>query len=116
MDVKKFYEETGGRYADALAIMMNDMMIARLLGKFLSGDAVPQLISLYEKKDYRGVFAASHSLKGVAGNLALTPIFDLACAITEATRNSDDVNLDKEITELGRVHELIRQKYKEHIA
>lgn len=111
MDVKKFYEEIGGSYSNAVAIMMNDALIARMLSKFIGGNAVEQLISSYEAKDYRAVFAASHSLKGVAGNLALTPIFDLASSITEATRNDDGIDLDKEIDELKKAYGLVKEKY-----
>ena len=72
MDVKGFYTEIGGSYKDALAIMMNDMLISRMLAKFINGDSVPQMISQYEQKDYRALFASSHSLKGVAGNFGDT--------------------------------------------
>jgi HPt (histidine-containing phosphotransfer) domain-containing protein len=116
MDVKKFYEEIGGSYQDALNIMMNDALISRMLTKFIAGDSVDKLLAAYEAKDYRAVFAASHALKGVAGNLALSPIFQLASKITEATRNEDGVNLDAEFAELKKTYELIKAKHKEHIA
>lgn len=116
MNVKQFYEDIQGNYTNALGIMMNDMLIAKMVTKFINGGYIEQLISLYEQKDYRALFAASHSLKGVAGNLALTPIFELASFITEATRNSDDVNLDKEIADLKDKYALIKDKYQQYIA
>lgn len=116
MNVKQFYIDTHGNYENALAIMMNDALISRMLTKFMSNNSYEQIISLYEQKDFRGLFAASHSFKGVTGNLALTPLFELASTITEATRNSDDVNLDKEIEELKSAYDLINKKYKEYIA
>lgn len=116
MDVKKFYEEIGGSYGNAVSIMMNDALISRMLSKFMAANAYEQIVTAYENKDYRAVFASSHSFKGVAGNLALTPLFDLASTITEATRNSDDVNLDKEIAELKKAYALIEEKYQQYIA
>lgn len=116
MNVKQFYIDIGGNYNDALAIMMNDVLIARMLTKFINGNSCEEMVALYEKRDYRSLFTAAHSLKGVAGNLALTPLFELASFITEATRNSEDVNLDKEILELKEKYELIKSKYQEHIA
>ena len=115
MDVKGFYTEIGGNYKDALAIMMNDMLISRMLSKFINGDSVPQMISQYEQKDYRALFASAHSLKGVAGNLALSPLYELASIITEATRNSDDVNLDNEISKLKSTYEGIKASYTKYI-
>ena len=116
MNVKQFYIDTGGSYNDALAIMMNDILIAKMLGKFVSGGSCLQMIELYEQQDYRSLFAAAHSLKGVAGNLALTPLYNLASFITEATRNDDGANLDKEINELKNIYELIKEKYQQYIA
>ena len=116
MNVKQFYIDTGGSYNDALAIMMNDILIAKMLGKFVSGGSCLQMIELYEQKEYRSLFAAAHSLKGVAGNLALTPLYNLASFITEATRNDDGANLDKEINELKNIYELIKEKYQQYIA
>ena len=116
MDVKEFYNGVKGNYQGALSIMMNDMFIARMLTKFMSGNAIDQLVSLYEQKDYRGVFAAAHTLKGVAGNLAITPLYDIASVITEATRNKDDADITKEILELKKIHELIKEQYQKYIA
>ena len=116
MNVKQFYIDINGSYQDALAIMMNDAFIARLMKKFMENNSYQEIVSLYEKKDYRALFAAAHSFKGVTGNLALTPLYELASYITEATRNSDDVNLDKEIQELTKVYNLVQEKYQEYIA
>ena len=116
MNVKQFYIDINGSYEDALAIMMNDVLIAKMLKMFMANNSYQQIVSLYEQKDYRSLFAAAHPFKGVAGNLALTPLYELASIITEATRNSDDVNLDKEIDELKKVYSLIEAKYKEFIA
>ena len=116
MNVKQFYTDINGSYSDALAIMMNDVFIARMMKKFMENNSYKEIVSLYEQKDYRALFAAAHSYKGVTGNLALTPLYDLASFITEATRNSDDVNLDKEIQELTRIYSLVESKYQEFIA
>ena len=107
MNVKQFYLDANGDYNDALSRMMNDVLIVKVINKFMNGNAVNDLISLYENKDYRAVFSAAHTLKGVAGNLSLTPLFEIACVITEATRNNDDVNLDKEIAELKEIYATI---------
>lgn len=82
----------------------------------MANNSYEDIVNLYEQKDYRGLFAAAHSFKGVTGNLALTPLFELASYITEATRNSDDVNLDKEIADLKEKYALIKEKYQLFIA
>lgn len=115
MNVKEFYLEIKGSYDDALRRMMNDALIVRMITKFMNDNSVNSLVSLYENKDYRALFAAAHTLKGVAGNLSLTPLFEIACTITEATRNSDDVNLDKEIQELKDIYLSIEAAFKKYL-
>ena len=116
MDVKQFYLDTNGDYNDALRRMMNDALIARMISKFMSGDSVKNMVSLYENKDYRTLFSSAHTLKGVAGNLSLTPLFNIANIITEATRNEDGVNLDKEIAELKQIYASIEEAYNKYLA
>jgi len=115
MNVKQFYEETNGSYQNALSVMMNDTLIARLLGKFMSNNSFDEIISCYENKDYRNLFSAVHSFKGVTGNLALTPLYDLSCKITELTRNKDDANIDSEIAELKKNYLLVVEKYNQYL-
>lgn len=49
----------------------------------------------YDKKEFESLFGYVHSFKGVVGNLALTPLFEIADIITEATRNLKEVNIEK---------------------
>ena len=113
MNVKEFYEQIGGNYQKALSIMMNDVLIMRMLTKFFSNNQSEETINAYERGDIHGVFVASHSLKGVAGNLCLTPLLEIASAITEATRNEEKVNIDKEINELKERYKFIFEKYQQ---
>ena len=112
MDVKSFYEAVGGNYQSALAIMMNDMLIARMLSKFMDNNCCQAIIDAYDKKDYQTVFVNAHSLKGVVGNLALTPLFESASIITEATRNGATPNIDDEVNKLKERYSLIIENFK----
>ncbi len=116
MDVKQFYLESKGNYNDALARMMNDALIVRMISKFMNDNAVLKMVSLYESKDYRTLFSTAHTLKGVAGNLSLMPLFEIASTITEATRNEDGANLDKEIKELQETYKVIQEAYNKYLA
>ena len=98
MDVKQFYAEVNGNYEEALSRLMNDAFIARMVAKFYANNSYNDMISAYEKKDVQALFNAAHALKGVAGNLSLTSLFEVASMITEATRNGEMANVDKEIS------------------
>jgi len=111
MDVKNFYIATNGNYEGALAIMMNDALIARMLAKFVANNCCQAIIDAYNQKDYQAVFANAHSLKGVVGNLALTPLFEIASIITEATRNGATPNIDKEINTLKERYLLVEENF-----
>ena len=111
MNVKGFYQAIDGNYDAALKMMMNDTFIERMLGKFFANNTYAAIISSYESKDFKSVFAAAHSLKGVTGNLALTPLFEISNTITEATRNGEEVNIDNEIEELKRRYSLAEKAY-----
>jgi len=116
MDVKRFYQTIGGNYEAALSIMMNDAFITRMLGKFFTNNTYGDVISSYENKDFAALFAASHALKGVAGNLALTPLFEISSVITEACRNGQEPNLDAEIEECTKRYKLIHETYLKEIS
>ena len=111
MDIKKFYLDTGSDYQAALSIMMNDMLIERMIKKFMENNAYQSIIDAYDVKDIKQVFALSHSLKGVAGNLALTKLFEIASELTEATRNKEEADIDNEISKLKSIYQNIVETY-----
>jgi HPt (histidine-containing phosphotransfer) domain-containing protein len=101
MNVKEFYSAIGGDYERALQTLMNDPFILKMLKKFASGNYYDELKKAREEEDVPHIFAITHTLKGVAGNLSLTPIYEKASSICEATRNKKDgVDVSKEMDDL----------------
>ena len=118
MTVKEFYELVGGDYNVALSRMMNDDFIKRMLTKFLANNAFNIIKEGFDNKDAKTLFEGAHSLKGVAGNLALNSLYDKTCVIVEAVRDFENVkefNLDKEMKELEDTYLLINAKIEELI-
>lgn len=76
---------------------MNDFLIERMIKKFMENNSYHAIIEAYEANNIKEVFALSHSFKGVTGNLALTKLFEIAATLTEATRNKESADIDKEI-------------------
>ena len=70
------------------------------------------ILEAYKANDINQVFTWAHALKGVCGNLALTTLFDATCELTEATRDKESANIDKEIEKLKEAYELIDEKFK----
>lgn len=101
MSVKEFYGAIGGNYEKALQTLMNDTFVLKLLKKFSEGNYYDELKKARDENDVPHIFAITHTLKGVAGNLSLTPIYEKASAICEATRNKKDgVDVSKEMDDL----------------
>ncbi|MBR5658308.1 MAG: Hpt domain-containing protein, partial [Lachnospiraceae bacterium] len=44
------------------------------------------------ERDLKGAFEAAHALKGVLGNLSLTPLYEIVCEITELLRAQTDTD------------------------
>lgn len=66
--------------------MHNENLYLRLV-KMISADPnFGKIGESIDKGDLAAAFEAAHAIKGSAGNLALTPIFDPICEITELLR------------------------------
>ncbi|MBQ6005181.1 MAG: Hpt domain-containing protein [Selenomonadaceae bacterium] len=89
---------------DGLARCMNmEKFYFRMLGMGLKNDSFDKLEKLLAEGNLEEAFEQAHALKGVMGNLAVTPIYDPLSNITESLRakeNLDYVSLYKPIKEL----------------
>ena len=111
MNIKKFYEDTNSNYNAALSIMMNDMLIERMIKKFMENNSYNAIIDAYNAKNIKEVFVLSHSFKGVTGNLALTNLYNIASDLTELTRDKEEADIDSEIEKLKTEYQLIKNVF-----
>lgn len=94
-------KEFGADTEKGLAMCMgNEALYLRLVGSVPGEPRFDDLISALEKKDYDAAFDAAHAIKGVLGNLSLTPLFDKASVITEHLRNRTDMDYSELVKEL----------------
>ena len=52
----------------------------------LSNQNFQLLLPALQEKNYKNAFELCHSLKGVIGNLSLSPFYELICNLTESLR------------------------------
>lgn len=72
-------------YTDAMDRMDNNAELYKKLAlKYLDNSCLADLIAALETKDYDEGYKAAHSLKGVAGNLSFSTLFDAASAMSAA--------------------------------
>ncbi len=76
------------------------------LESFKEEEAFSQLRSCLDEGDYEFAFDAAHTLKGVSGNLGLTPLFEVVCEMVETLRNRTNEDLE------GKYARIMEQKAK----
>ena len=90
IDALKTY---GADVNDGLARCMNNQdFYFRLIEKALEDKNFAALEDALANKDLPAAFEAAHSLKGVTGNLALTPIYSPILEMTELLREGKEID------------------------
>ena len=72
--------------------MGNEAFYFKLIGKVIDDKNFQALEDAVAAKDLDKAFDAAHSLKGVLGNLALTPVYQPVYEITELLRERKDMD------------------------
>jgi HPt (histidine-containing phosphotransfer) domain-containing protein len=72
--------------------MGNEAFYFKLIGKVIDDKNFQALEDAVAAKNLDAAFDAAHSLKGVLGNLALTPIYQPVYEITELLRERKDID------------------------
>jgi HPt (histidine-containing phosphotransfer) domain-containing protein len=87
LDTLKAY---GANTAEGMGrCLNNEAFYLRMVSMTLADGNFDALKTAMDAGDARGAFAAAHSLKGTTGNVALTPIYEPVCALTELLRGKD---------------------------
>ncbi len=80
--------------------MGNEALYLRLVGSVVTEEGFEKLGELLNSKDLDAAFETAHALKGVLGNLSLTPLFDQASLITELLRSGTDTDYSEMYSKL----------------
>ncbi len=77
----------GANTAEGLKRCVNkEDFYLRMVNSSLKGDQMEQLAAAISDKNWEKAFETAHTLKGVFGNLALTPLYDPMCQLTDQLR------------------------------
>lgn len=72
--------------------MNNEAFYLQLIGMILKEPSFDKLEAAVADHDLKAAFEAAHALKGVTGNLALTPLYEPVVEITELLRAGTDMD------------------------
>ena len=77
--------------------MGNEAIYQKFLGRFPDDPNYHNLGKNLEEGAFEAAYECAHALKGVVGNLGLTPIFDRVSDLVEELRNKapEDVNVER---------------------
>ena len=107
--VKEFGADTDEGLARC---MNNEAFYLKMIGMGIADERFASLKGVIEAGDYDQAFEMAHALKGVLGNLALTPIYEPMDEMTELLRAGDKTAdylsyCDRICTQRDRLLELI---------
>lgn len=92
---KKQLEESGADVETTLKRFMGkDELYLKFLGKFPADPNYANLGMHMEAGAFGEAYKCAHALKGVVGNLGLTPIFEKVSTLVEELRNKADDEVD----------------------
>ena len=81
----------GANTAEGMERCLNDeSFYLEMVAMALADGNFDVLKTAIDNGDARAAFAAAHSLKGAIGNVALTPIYEPVCTLTELLRGKDE--------------------------
>lgn len=89
-EIKMELVSAGVQVDDALSrLLENESLLERILKKFLEDRSYISLCEALENHDIQGAFMASHTLKGICGNLSMNELYDHISDQVECLRRED---------------------------
>ena len=80
----------GANTAEGMERCLNDEpFYLEMVAMTLADGNFDKLKAAMDAGDPRAAFTAAHALKGAVGNVALTPVYEPLCALTELLRGKD---------------------------
>ena len=97
-DIKEVFQKYGADYETTMSrFMCNEQLYLTILAMLPRDENLHKLDRALQSHDFPTAFDAAHTLKGMAGNLGLTPLYQTICALAEPLRNG---GLDEDYTAL----------------
>lgn len=101
-------EAAGVDVEDALArVLGNEALLEQLLQVYARDASVADLARAVEAGDAQGARAAAHALKGVAANLSMTALSDLAARMLELLHAGDLAGARSLMEQVRAAHERV---------
>ncbi|MBS6194188.1 MAG: Hpt domain-containing protein [Clostridiales bacterium] len=105
MELKTFYNNLGQSYEIVLKRMMGkEEFLYSLLSRFAADTTMNDLEAVMKSCDAAKIFNQAHTLKGVAENLGLKPLYEKTSALVEITRKGSMEGADEAFKEVKQAY------------
>lgn len=88
--------------------MNNEAFYIMLVNKFVATTDLSKLENALKENDLENAFKECHSLKGVCGNLSLTPLFDVLNEMVEPLRKRTEMDYSPLFNKLKKLFEELK--------
>ena len=88
--------------------MGDEAFYLELVNMAIDDEGFSELAAAVAQNNLDTAFEEAHALKGVFGNIALTPIYELLCELTELLRNKKEADYSEYVNKI--MHELYKLK------
>lgn len=110
--LKKQLMEYGADIAGINSRFLGDFALYEsCLREFMNDADIPLLEQAVSERNYDKAFAAAHTLKGVSGNMGLTPCYDAVCVMTESLRSKEYGSVDAELLAISEQFRRLRDVF-----
>ncbi len=86
-------------------LLNNEETYLAFLEKYKNTFHIDELGEYLKQQEYQDAFDCVHNIKGAAGNLGLTPLYDTASTLTEKLRAKDYTGLDSIYQQLSDAYQ-----------
>lgn len=105
MDLKTFYDNLGQNYDIVLKRSMGkEAFLYSLLSRFAADTTMEELENAIYVHDAADIFTHAHTLKGVAENLGLKPLYESVSDLVEITRKGSIEGADEAFVQVKQAH------------
>lgn len=104
MNLKEFYEVSGGDYEDAVQRIRNEDMLKKFVMKYAADPSYSNLIAAVADKDWETAFRSVHTIKGIAQNLGFARLQAAAELLTEDLRGPSELSSEKLLGDVSVCH------------
>lgn len=90
-------------------VLGDEDMYVSFIRKYCTYEDIEKLDNLILSKKEEDAFALAHNMKGVYGNLGLTPIYDILCEVVELLRHGMKDGIQDKMMELHDAREELEE-------